>query len=184
MCGPVSGSLQFRAAARQGSPSFAYESGSEERTEVPERVRSGHDTGTNNRSQLCKSRCSCTMSWKKEEEEEEEGVGCRGWTSSFVLAAWCVAWKDNERGIGTVRERVETSKVGGSSVACLVSIIDSFTLPLCDSPGPMSIDSLEAALPHYQFPLKTLRVAEISRAHLPRPQTRPSLSRPLFCICI
>lgn len=44
MCGPVSGSLQFRSVARHCSPPFAYESGSEERAErVPQRVRS-HDT--------------------------------------------------------------------------------------------------------------------------------------------
>lgn len=72
MCGPVSGSLQFRAVARQCSPPFAYESGSEKRTEVPERVRSGHDTGTNNRSQLCKSRCSCLEKRRRKEERDEK----------------------------------------------------------------------------------------------------------------
>lgn len=35
MCGPVSGSLQFRSVARHCSPPFAYESGSEKRAERP-----------------------------------------------------------------------------------------------------------------------------------------------------
>lgn len=71
--GPVSVSLQFRAVVRRCTQPFAYESGSEERTErVLKRVCGGHDTRTNNRSQLCKSRRGGVMSWKKRRENEKE----------------------------------------------------------------------------------------------------------------
>lgn len=74
--GPVSVSLQFRAVVRRCTQPFAYESGSEERTErVLKRVCGGHDTRTNNRSQLCKSRCGGVMSWKKRRESEKEEDG-------------------------------------------------------------------------------------------------------------
>lgn len=74
--GPVSVSLQFRAVVRRCTQPFAYESGSEKRTErVLKRVCGGHDTRTNNRSQLCKSRCGGVMSWKKRRENEKEEDG-------------------------------------------------------------------------------------------------------------
>lgn len=134
MCGPVRGSLQFRAVARQCSPPFAYESGSEERTEVPERVRSGHDTGTNNRSQLCKSRCSCTMSWQKKSRREREGE--REWTPvRFTRWIQSHPWGTKDRGrIRKVREWAE-----GYVTECDWYRLSTIAMCHCASvPGPIS----------------------------------------------
>lgn len=57
MRGPVSVSLQFRAARCAGVPGHLHMNQDQRRApRIPKRVCGGHDTRTNNRSQLCKSR--------------------------------------------------------------------------------------------------------------------------------
>lgn len=68
MCGPVSGSLQFRSVARHCTPPFAYESGSEERAERPREsvyvamIRGGREGGQTIARNYANPGCSCAMS--------------------------------------------------------------------------------------------------------------------------